>query len=580
MTKRRKSAPARQAPPPETTPSEAPIVEELHPADAPDLTGESITTRAAVPQELLDEAMMGEGPETAQRPASAENVAALFAVDESEAAASPAASSEANAEGASSEVTSSETGAAPLVEDADDEEQTVNLAGDLIPGRDDLDEPTAVVSGDALGDLDGAMIQRRHLRGLVEALIFASDSPIKPNELGKLAQAPVKQVKELLIELKQEFTGRGIELDEVAGGWVFRTSAQYAPFIRDLTKQKPVRLSRAQVETLAIIAYRQPITRPEVDDVRGVDSGPVLKLLLERDLVRILGKRDEPGRPLIYGTTIQFLEFFGLKSLKDLPTLREFTELTDESRQAYEDEMGEVPNDAPPGDPIVETSRDHHADTQEVPALHEQHHEGHEGHEHHPESMSVPIGEQALTDFNDDLEPVSGLDEPTVALKGRDLRLAGSEHEDDGEDVSSVSEPIGDGDEEGESASASASDGERESGRERVSGIERGRDSERAVASDRDSGSDERGGLANDGEPHVGGGHAGEGLGESQPPAGEAGESEPGAGGGESDPPADEGGGESHPPASGPVGESHPPASGADGAPVSARGKKKKKKRG
>src|SRR5207253_569678 len=79
---------------------------------------------------------------------------------------------------------------------------------------------------------------------------------------------------------------------------------------------------------------------------RGVDSGPVLKLLLERDLVRILGKRDEPGRPLIYGTTSHFLEFFGLKSLKDLPTLREFTELSDESREAFEDELGETPEDA------------------------------------------------------------------------------------------------------------------------------------------------------------------------------------------------------------------------------------------
>jgi hypothetical protein len=112
--------------------------------------------------------------------------------------------------------------------------------------------------------------------------------------------------------------------------------------VRDLTKQKPVKLSRAQVETLAIIAYRQPVTRPEIDDVRGVDSGPVLKVLLERDLVRILGKRDEPGRPLIYGTTNVFLEFFGLKSLKDLPTLREFTELTEESREEYEDELGEA----------------------------------------------------------------------------------------------------------------------------------------------------------------------------------------------------------------------------------------------
>ncbi|HEY8074270.1 MAG TPA: SMC-Scp complex subunit ScpB, partial [Labilithrix sp.] len=163
---------------------------------------------------------------------------------------------------------------------------------------------------------------------------------------------------DLLVELQLDYSTRGIHLDEVAGGWVFRTSPKYAPFVRDLTKQKPVRLTRAQVETLAIIAYRQPMTRPEIDDVRGVDSGPVLKLLLERDLVRILGKRDEPGRPIIYGTTTHFLEFFGLKSLKDLPTLREFTELTDESRRTYEEEIGGEQVDAGAPRPPIDTQAD------------------------------------------------------------------------------------------------------------------------------------------------------------------------------------------------------------------------------
>ena len=173
---------------------------------------------------------------------------------------------------------------------------------------------------------------------------------MKTTDLVTVAEASYRQVKDALDELVADYSQRGIHLEEVNGGWVFRTSAKFAHYVRDLTKQRPVRLSRAQVEALAIIAYRQPITRPEIDDVRGVDSGPVLKVLLERDLVRILGKRDEVGRPLIYGTTNAFLEFFGLKSLKDLPTLREFTELTDESREAYEDEMGEPPNDqvAPP----------------------------------------------------------------------------------------------------------------------------------------------------------------------------------------------------------------------------------------
>ena len=147
-------------------------------------------------------------------------------------------------------------------------------------------------------------------------------------------------------------------LDEVAGGWLFRTNAQYAPFVRELTGGRPVRLSRAQLETLAIAAYRQPITRPEIDEIRGVDSGATLKLLLERDLVRILGKKDEPGRPLLYGTTTHFLEFFSLKSLKDLPTLREFTELSDESLRVAEAELGDVLPDAamtPPPCPAPRT---------------------------------------------------------------------------------------------------------------------------------------------------------------------------------------------------------------------------------
>jgi len=101
---------------------------------------------------------------------------------------------------------------------------------------------------------------------------------------------------------------------------------------------KPLRLTRAALEALAIIAYRQPITRPEMEDLRGVDCGAVTKALLERKLIRILGKKDEPGRPLIYGTTKEFLELFGLRDLTQLPTLREFQELSEESRRIVEDE--------------------------------------------------------------------------------------------------------------------------------------------------------------------------------------------------------------------------------------------------
>jgi segregation and condensation protein B len=227
--------------------------------------------------------------------------------------------------------------------EAIDPEETVNLTGDVfsLPGRDDLEAPTQTALPDSIDRvLPGA--SKKHLQGLVEALIFASDHPITPKELARAATAQTKEVKEVLEQLKLDYDGRGIQLEEVAGGWIFRTNPVFAPFVRDLTGQKPVKLTRAQIETLAILAYRQPITRPEIDEIRGVDSGPVLKLLLERDLVRILGKKDEPGRPLLYGTTSYFLEFFGLKSVKDLPTLREFTELTEDSKRVVEKELGET----------------------------------------------------------------------------------------------------------------------------------------------------------------------------------------------------------------------------------------------
>lgn len=319
MTKRKKS----KSSPPE------PVAEPQAQPEIENDDAESVTVMHTVAPEVLERARRSSPPESPSAPADSPS-APVLADDDIEVSASDAPST-------------------PVLADDDEgEEASTSDAASSPDLVDDLGAPTIAFDSAALAGVDAELVQRKHLRGLIEALIFASDSPIKPHELSKLAHAPVKEVKTILAELKQDYAIGGVHLDEVAGGWVFRTSPQYAPFIRDLTKQKPVRLTRAQVETLAIIAYRQPMTRPEIDDVRGVDSGPVLKLLLERDLVRILGKRDEPGRPLIYGTTGHFLEFFGLKSLKDLPTLREFTELTDESRMKYETEIGEEPGGLPP----------------------------------------------------------------------------------------------------------------------------------------------------------------------------------------------------------------------------------------
>lgn len=191
-------------------------------------------------------------------------------------------------------------------------------------------------------------ITERHLKTVVESLVFVAERPIAAQEIARVARAEVREVRRLLVELRDEYAGRGIQLDELAGAWQFRSSVANAPFVRELLQAKPVRLSRAQVEALSIIAYRQPITRPEVDEVRGVDSGSAMKVLLERGLVRHIGRREEPGRPLLYGTTAQFLEFFGLRNLRDLPLLREYTELTPESEATLSATLGDEPAGAQP----------------------------------------------------------------------------------------------------------------------------------------------------------------------------------------------------------------------------------------
>jgi segregation and condensation protein B len=186
-----------------------------------------------------------------------------------------------------------------------------------------------------------------YLKGLLEALLFVSDRPLEIKDLARAAKIDKKRVEELLEEIRTDYQHRGVRLDEVGDGYAFRSNPAYSEYVRGYLSLKPVRLSRAQLETLSIVAYRQPITRPEVDDIRGVDAGPVLKGLLERDLIRIIGKKDEPGRPMLYGTTQTFLQVFSLKSLRDLPTLREFTELNDESRKTFAEELGEEAPEGP-----------------------------------------------------------------------------------------------------------------------------------------------------------------------------------------------------------------------------------------
>jgi segregation and condensation protein B len=162
-------------------------------------------------------------------------------------------------------------------------------------------------------------------RGILEALIFASEQPAKLATLrravpGLSAVALREHVAEINRALSEE--GRPYEIAEIAGGYQFRTRPCFAEALRDVQPERRLRLSRAALECLAVVAYRQPITRAEIDAVRGVDSGASLRNLLERDLLRVVGRRDAPGRPALYGTSAQFLELFGLGSLRDLPELR------------------------------------------------------------------------------------------------------------------------------------------------------------------------------------------------------------------------------------------------------------------
>ncbi len=167
---------------------------------------------------------------------------------------------------------------------------------------------------------------------LVEALVFAADRPLKAVQIAEIVEVEESAVYAVLETLcaQCDTQGRGVFLQEVAGGYQFRTRPEFAESLRKLGRQRPFRFSRAALETLAIVAYRQPITRPEIEYLRGVDSGSVIKTLMEKHLVRILGKKDVPGKPMIYGTTPEFLELFGLADLASLPTLQEFSDLVDD----------------------------------------------------------------------------------------------------------------------------------------------------------------------------------------------------------------------------------------------------------
>jgi len=185
--------------------------------------------------------------------------------------------------------------------------------------RTDQENASATEDGGA-----GGRWPAERLRPVLEALLFAAAEPLSLRRLSDTVEgATTREIRAGLELLEQQCRDRGIRLVEVAGGWQLRTAPEHHTLVKRLFKERPFRLTRASLETVAVVAYRQPVTRAEVEAIRGVDCSGVLESLVERRLIRIAGRRDVPGRPLVYATTPRFLEVFGLKDLKALPTLAE-----------------------------------------------------------------------------------------------------------------------------------------------------------------------------------------------------------------------------------------------------------------
>ncbi len=170
------------------------------------------------------------------------------------------------------------------------------------------------------------------LKNIIEAALLAASEPLSIERLQTLFEgetAPGRdEIRKTLDELRQDCAGRSIELQEVGSGFRFQVSQDYAPWVMRLSEERPPRYSRALMETLALIAYRQPITRPEIEDVRGVSvSTQIMKTLQEREWIRVVGHRDVPGKPAMYGTTREFMDHFNLKNLDDLPKLAEMRDI-------------------------------------------------------------------------------------------------------------------------------------------------------------------------------------------------------------------------------------------------------------
>ena len=181
----------------------------------------------------------------------------------------------------------------------------------------------------------------KELKNVIEALLFTAQDSVSVNEIQRVVeQFPPEVIRETILNLREEYdsNGRGLCIAEIAGGFQMCTKAEFSPILRKFHQvESSEKLSRPALETLAIIAYRQPVVRSEVESIRGVDVGGVLRTLVEKNLIRVTGRKKTPGGPLIYGTTEEFLRYFGLASLDKLPEVKELEVEHESTGMAGED---------------------------------------------------------------------------------------------------------------------------------------------------------------------------------------------------------------------------------------------------
>ena len=194
--------------------------------------------------------------------------------------------------------------------------------------------------------------QLDRIRCITEAALLAAGKPLSLDQLRELfdeGDRPARQVMEhVLVLLEQSCEGRGFELKKVASGYRLQVREEFAPWVGRLFEEKPQRYSRALLETLALIAYRQPITRGEIEEIRGVTvSSNIIRTLLEREWVRVVGHRDVPGRPAMYATTKQFLDYFNLTGLDQMPPLSEVRDLEEIGREIEKNMQAEIEFESP-----------------------------------------------------------------------------------------------------------------------------------------------------------------------------------------------------------------------------------------